>query len=70
MTCDDLSGLLAVSAVTAQTTDQSYDGIFSTPSADNEYIDLDEYNQPEDKQDQFDWKLSKVRTRLIRQASG
>lgn len=38
--------------------DSSYGGIFTTTKP---YVHPDEYNQPEDKQDAFDWKLSKVR---------
>lgn len=39
--------------------DSSYGGIFNTP--DPPYIHPDEYVQPENKQDKFDWKLTKVR---------
>jgi hypothetical protein len=37
--------------------DPSFGGIFSTQKP---YSDPDEWNQPEDRQDQWDWKLSKV----------
>jgi hypothetical protein len=37
--------------------DPSFGGIFTTQKP---YVHPDEYVQPEDKQDQFDWKLSKV----------
>ena len=38
--------------------DASYGGIFTTPKP---YTHPDEYSQPEDKQDSFDWKLTRVR---------
>lgn len=46
-----------VASVNGQTEDPTYGGVFSTPKA---YVDPDEYIQPENKQDQFDWKLTKV----------
>lgn len=47
-----------MSSVNGQTTsDPTYGGLFTTPKP---YVDPDEYVQPENKQDQFDWKLTKV----------
>lgn len=37
--------------------DPSYGGVFATPPPS---VHPDEYIQPENKQDQFDWKLSQV----------
>lgn len=52
--CIVFKGLAAI--VSAQN-DPSVGGLFSTPKP---YVDPDEYVQPENKQDQFDWKLTKV----------
>ena len=37
--------------------DPTHGGIFTTPRP---YVDPDEYHQPKDKQDEFDWKLTRV----------
>lgn len=39
--------------------DPSYGGLFTT-ARPQPYIHPDEYVQPENKQDQFDWKLTQV----------
>lgn len=51
--------MVVVSTAYCQSTndDPTYGGIFTTPKP---YVDPDEYVQPENKQDQFDWKLTKV----------
>jgi serine protease inhibitor len=49
------TALLAL--VKCQTQDPTYGGIFSTSKP---YVDPDEYIQPENKQDVFDWKLTKA----------
>ena len=47
-----------MSTVNSQTTyDPTHGGLFTTPRP---YVDPDEYVQPENKQDLFDWKLTKV----------
>lgn len=51
-------------AVNGQSDDPTYGGLFSTPPP-KVYVDPDEYNQPENKQDQFDWKLTKVSVEII-----
>lgn len=49
--------------VNSQTTeDPTYGGIFSTGKA---YVDPNEYHQPENKQDQFDWQLTKVSLQIL-----
>lgn len=48
--------MASIAIVKAQN-DPSYGGLFSTSKP---YVDPDEYVQPENKQDQFDWKLTKV----------
>jgi len=55
---------IVVSSVNSQTTsDPTYGGIFSTPRP---YVDPDEYIIPENKQDQFDWKLTKTVLKALR----
>lgn len=49
--------LLVVLVNGQSTEDPSYGGIFKTEKA---YVDPDEYHQPENKQDEFDWKLTKT----------
>ena len=46
-----------LAAIVSAQNDPSQGGLFSTPKP---YVDPDEYVQPENKQDQFDWKLTKV----------
>lgn len=40
-----------------KTDDPTHGGLFTTSKP---YVDPDEYVQPENKQDQFDWRLTKV----------
>jgi hypothetical protein len=54
-----LGVLVAVVIVHGQSTqDPTYGGLFTTAAP---YVDLDEYFPPENKQDKFDWHLTKVR---------
>lgn len=48
---------MALIAIVKAQNDPSYGGLFSTQKP---YVDPDEYVQPENKQDQFDWRLTKV----------
>ncbi|KAL7043121.1 hypothetical protein ACKWTF_001398 [Chironomus riparius] len=48
--------ILGLAAIVSAQNDPSVGGLFSTPKP---YVDPDEYVQPENKQDQFDWKLTK-----------
>lgn len=48
-----------MASVSGQTDDPTYGGIFAI-STPKHYVNLDEYIQPENKQDVFDWKLTKV----------
>ncbi|KAG5675354.1 hypothetical protein PVAND_005263 [Polypedilum vanderplanki] len=48
---------LAAVSVHCQNEDPTYGGIFTTPKP---YIDPDEYIQPENKQDKFDWHLTRA----------
>jgi hypothetical protein len=57
VTAQNDPGQLIVNGQVNPKYDPSYGGIFTTPKP---YVHPDEYNQPEDKQDQFDWKLTKV----------
>jgi hypothetical protein len=52
-----VEGIFVAYAQAQTTEDPTYGGIFTTPKP---YIDPDEYIQPENKQDSFDWKLTKV----------
>lgn len=45
--------------------DPTYGGIFDSGVA---YIHPDDYVQPENKQDKFDWKLTQVRNNYLRQS--
>jgi serine protease inhibitor len=49
--------VVVASAVPQTGEDASHGGLFTTPKA---YVDPNEYIQPENKQDQFDWKLTKT----------
>ncbi|CRK86295.1 CLUMA_CG000040, isoform A [Clunio marinus] len=50
--------LAGVAFAGAQTNDPTFDGIFTTPTPTSALTD--EYVQPQNKQDQFDWRLSRA----------